>query len=76
MSSSARSWKIASQAGGQLDYDGRVSQCHGLDAASRTHTLAEAGAFNATQQQYYGFAKPANYTYDVHSDAVGIGSGW
>jgi outer membrane receptor protein involved in Fe transport len=69
--------KLESNPGGALDYvAGMYVNKTKSDAASRTHYLAEAGAWQATPQQYYGFAKPSNYTYAtvLTPAASGLGS--
>jgi iron complex outermembrane receptor protein len=69
--------KVASNPGGTLDYVvGLYFNKTKSDAASRSHYLAEAGAWQATPQQYYGFAKPAGYEFNtpLTPAAGGLGS--
>jgi outer membrane receptor protein involved in Fe transport len=58
--------KVASNPGGALDYVvGLYFNKTKSDAASRSHYLSEAGVWQATPQQYYGFVKPAGYQFDT-----------
>jgi iron complex outermembrane receptor protein len=59
--------KLASRGGRALDYVvGLYYNQTESDAASRSHFLAEAGVWQASQAQYYGItARPEGYTYDT-----------
>jgi iron complex outermembrane receptor protein len=59
--------KLASRPGGAIDYvTGIYLGQAKSDAASRSHFLAEAGVWQASQAQYYGIpTRPAGYTYDA-----------
>lgn len=68
--------KVASNPGGALDYVvGLYFNKTKSDAASRSHYFSEAGAWQATPQQYYGFAKPAGYQFDTQLTPAASGLG-